>query len=125
MELGHRLQASEQRYQRQPDRERPLLGPDAGYTPELSAKLGIPGTLRLLSFYDFGTGFNSHLGGGTTPSNINVASIGVGARYTAGKDFNVRADLARLTIPGRTSTIDPPSVRRGDWRAHISAVLGF
>ena len=95
------------------------------YTPELSAKLGIPGTLRLLSFYDFGTGFNSHLGGGTTPSNINVASIGVGARYTAGKDFNVRADLARVTIPGRTSTIDPPSVRRGDWRAHISAVLGF
>lgn len=95
------------------------------YTPELSAKIGIPGTLRLLSFYDFGTGYNSHLGGGTTPATVNVASIGVGARYTAGKDFNVRADLARVTIPGRTSTIDPPSVRRGDWRAHISAVLGF
>ncbi|RXZ36164.1 ShlB/FhaC/HecB family hemolysin secretion/activation protein [Oxalobacteraceae bacterium CAVE-383] len=95
------------------------------YTPELAARLGIPGTLRLLSFYDYGAGFNSHLGGGTTPSNINVASVGVGARLSAGKDFNVRADVARVTIPGRTSTIDPPTVRRGDWRAHISAVLGF
>jgi hemolysin activation/secretion protein len=95
------------------------------YTPELAAKIGIPGTLRLLSFYDFGAGYNSHLGGGTTPATINVASIGVGARYSAGKDFNVRADLARVTIPGRTSTVDPSSVRRGEWRAHISAILGF
>jgi hemolysin activation/secretion protein len=95
------------------------------YTPELAAKMHIPGNLRLLSFYDFATGYNSHINGGTTPGTVNVASMGIGARYSFGTDFNVRADLARVMIAGETVTGQPPAVRRGDWRAHISAVLGF
>jgi hemolysin activation/secretion protein len=97
------------------------------YTPELAAKIHIPGTLRLLTFYDFGAGYNSHIGGGTTPGTVDVASLGIGARYSSSKDFNLRADLARVMIAGRTSTAptDTFSVRRGDWQASISAVLGF
>ena len=90
------------------------------YTPELAERLSLPGNLRLLSFYDLGRGYNSNIGAGATPAMVTVASIGAGARYAAGKDFNVRADLARVMNPG-TAAVE----RRGDWHAHISAVLGF
>jgi hemolysin activation/secretion protein len=90
------------------------------YTPELADKLHTPGNLRLLAFYDIGSGYNSHLGGGATPAVVNVASLGLGARYQAGKDFNVRADMARVQNAGPAA-----NAQRGNWRAHISAVLGF
>jgi hemolysin activation/secretion protein len=90
------------------------------YTPELAARLGIPGNLRMLGFYDIATGYNSHLGGGVTPAVVNVASIGFGGRYGIGKDFNVRADMAKIINTGNAA-----NEQRGNWRAHISAVLGF
>jgi hemolysin activation/secretion protein len=95
------------------------------YTPELADKMHLPGNLRLLAFYDVGSGYNSHLGTShlgdiPTPAVVNVASLGLGARYQAGKDFNVRADLARVQNAGTAANAE-----RGNWRAHISAVLGF
>ena len=91
------------------------------YTPELAGLAHVPGNLRLLTFYDIGTGFNSHLGnGGGTPATVTVASLGIGARYSAGKDFNLRADMARISDAGTAA-----NAQRGNWRAHISAVLGF
>ncbi|MDB5992330.1 MAG: hemin-binding protein [Herbaspirillum sp.] len=97
-----------------------VIGNAEMYTPELAAKTHLPGNLRLLAFYDIGTGFNSHLGGGATPAVVNVASAGFGARYQAGKDFNLRADMARVQDAGTAA-----NEQRGNWRAHISAVLGF
>jgi hemolysin activation/secretion protein len=90
------------------------------YTPELAERMGLPGNLRLLSFYDLGRGYNSNTGAGAPPAMVTVASIGAGMRYAAGKDFNVRADLARVLNPGSAAV-----ERRGDWHAHINAVLGF
>jgi hemolysin activation/secretion protein len=90
------------------------------YTPELAQRAGLPGNLRLLSFYDLGRGYNSHIGTGATPAVVTVASIGAGLRYAAGKDFNVRVDLARVINPGTAALVSS-----GDWRAHVSAVLGF
>jgi hemolysin activation/secretion protein len=89
-------------------------------TPELADKMHLPGNLRLLAFYDAGSGYNSHLGDGATPAVVNVASAGVGARYQAGKDFTLRADMARVQDAGTAVNAE-----RGNWRAHISAVLGF
>ncbi|MDB5774094.1 MAG: hemin-binding protein [Herbaspirillum sp.] len=89
------------------------------YTPELAARTHMAGHLRLLGFYDLGRGYNSHLGASLIPAMVTVASTGIGIRYGAGKDFNVRADVARVLNPGTANA------QRGDWRAHISAILGF
>jgi len=86
------------------------------YTPELLSK----GSLRLLAFYDLGRGFNNDVGGGSLVNSVTVSSIGFGARYTFSRDFNVKLDVARVSVPGTSST-----EKRGDLNAHVSATLGF
>ncbi len=86
------------------------------YTPELASK----GNLRLLAFFDIGRGYNSKVGNSGIPSSMTVSSIGIGARYTMGRDFNVRLDLARVENAGTSLTES-----RGDLNAHLSATLGF
>jgi len=86
------------------------------YTPELVSK----GNLRLLGFYDIGRGYNNHVGvSGILPS-MTVSSVGVGARYALGRDFNVKLDIARVGASGNSLT-----EKRGDINAHVSALLGF
>ncbi|WP_173830617.1 ShlB/FhaC/HecB family hemolysin secretion/activation protein [Herminiimonas arsenitoxidans] len=86
------------------------------YTPELLSK----GNLRLLAFYDIGRGYNNKVGSTGIPSSMTVASIGVGARYVLGRDFNLRLDVARVQNAGTAITES-----RGDVNAHLSATLGF
>ncbi|EJM96069.1 hemolysin activation/secretion protein [Herbaspirillum sp. YR522] len=90
------------------------------YTPDLLAKSEVKGSLRLLGFIDAGRGFNNNTGGSTLASTVSVASIGLGARYALGRDFNLRLDVARVQLNGGAST-----EKRGDLNAHLSAVLGF
>lgn len=86
------------------------------YTPELVSQ----GNLRLLAFYDIGRGYNSNVGSSGIPSSMTVASIGFGARYALGRDFNLKLDVARVAIAGTSLT-----EKRGDLNAHVSANLGF
>ena len=65
------------------------------YTPELGARLGLP-------------------------DSTNVASAGVGTRYSLSRDFSVRLDVARVLESGSSFT-----EKRGDWRAHLSATFAF
>lgn len=90
------------------------------YTPELAGQLHLPGNLRLLAFYDAGHGYNRGIGSTTTPSHVSVSSAGFGARYALGKDFDLRADVARVNNPG-TSTTET----RGVWKAHVAIVVGI
>lgn len=91
------------------------------YTPDLLAKSEARGSLRLLGFIDGGRGFNNNaVSGGTVASTVTVASIGLGARYALGRDFNLRLDVARVQLGGGSAT-----EKRGDLNAHLSAVLGF
>ena len=90
------------------------------YTPDLLAKSEIKGSLRLLGFIDAGRGFNNNTDGNALASTLSVASIGFGARYALGRDFNLRLDVARVQLNGGAST-----EKRGDLNAHLSAVLGF
>lgn len=93
------------------------------YTPDLASKLGMPGSLRLLAFYDIGRGYNRNVGNtanSTIPSHVSVASGGFGARYSIGRDVDVRADVARVNNPG-TSTTES----RGVWKAHVAIVVGI
>ncbi|WP_237772378.1 ShlB/FhaC/HecB family hemolysin secretion/activation protein [Herbaspirillum robiniae] len=90
------------------------------YTPELLGKSELKGNLRLLAFYDIGRGYNNKTAGSALAPNMTVASIGFGARYTLGRDFNLRLDVARVSIAGTSQTEN-----RGDLNAHLSATLGF
>ena len=89
------------------------------YTPDLAPAFGNSGNLRLLGFYDFGHGsFNK------TPPGLyeqeNVASVGVGLRYSLGRSVSFRADLARVIDGGPTDTADS-----GELRGHVGVVIGF
>ncbi|MFM9925751.1 ShlB/FhaC/HecB family hemolysin secretion/activation protein [Variovorax sp. H27-G14] len=93
------------------------------YTPELAGPAGLaglPGQLRLLAFYDAGYGANKRTAGTLVPSHVTVASMGVGARYAWGRNFNLRLDIARVNDAGNAFT-----EKRGDWRAHLSAMVAF
>jgi hemolysin activation/secretion protein len=90
------------------------------YTPELANKDGLPGNLRLLAFYDIGRGYNNKTAGSSFFSSTTVSSAGVGARYTMGRTFSIKLDIARVSLPGASTTEN-----RGDWNAHLSATLGF
>ncbi len=90
------------------------------YTPELASKFRVPGNLRLLAFYDLGRGYNRGIGASATPSHVSVASAGFGVRYSISKDFDLRADVARVNNPG-TSTTET----HGVWKAHVAIVVGI
>ncbi|WP_332746125.1 ShlB/FhaC/HecB family hemolysin secretion/activation protein [Hydrogenophaga sp.] len=90
------------------------------YTPELGPRTGLPGQLRALVFVDAGYGSNRKTSGTYLPSHTHVASTGMGARYGMSRDFSVRLDVARVLDSGSSFT-----EKRGDWRAHLSAMLAF
>jgi len=90
------------------------------YTPELAPRIGLPGNLRGLVFVDAGYGANRKAAGTYLPNHTNVASTGVGTRYTWSRDFSLRLDVARVFESGTSFT-----EKRGDWRAHLSAMLAF
>jgi hemolysin activation/secretion protein len=89
------------------------------YTPELAGSLGVPGNLRALFYYDAGHGRNRQPGA-SVPNTVDVASVGAGLRYSAGKNLSARLDLAQVRNAGSS-----PDEQRGDWRAHVSMMLGF
>ena len=63
------------------------------YTPELAASMGLPGSFKLLGFYDSAQGFNVAT---TINQHVAIASAGVGLRYILKKDLSVRFDVARV-----------------------------
>ena len=91
------------------------------YTPELGKATGARGSLRALAFYDVGRGYNRNVPAGSlTPASVSIASVGAGVRYTLGKDFSLRFDLAQVVDAGPAGTKE-----RGDWRGHFSMMAGF
>lgn len=91
------------------------------YTPDLLAKSEARGNLRLLGFVDAARGANNNVtAASTVPSTLTLASFGAGLRYTLGRDFNLRLDVARVLLNGHSVT-----EQRGDLNAHLSAILGF
>lgn len=90
------------------------------YTPELGKQAGLSGNLRALAFYDFGRGFNNNTADTSVPRAVGIASAGVGLRYSVGKNFSLRFDLAQVIDAG------PPNTKeRGDWRGHLNVMVGF
>jgi hemolysin activation/secretion protein len=89
-------------------------------TPELGPRTGLPGRLRGMVFVDAGYGANRKTAGTYLPGHTEVASAGVGARYSMSRDFNLSLDVARVLDAGGSFT-----EKRGDWRAHLSAMLAF
>ena len=89
------------------------------YTPDLAARNGVPGSLRLLGFYDFGQGSFNKIPPGLYRST-DVASAGLGLRYTLDRRASARADFARVLDGGSSDVAEA-----GDWRGHVSIVIGF
>ncbi|MBE0612373.1 MAG: ShlB/FhaC/HecB family hemolysin secretion/activation protein [Burkholderiales bacterium] len=91
------------------------------YTPEFVKANSVPGSLRALVFVDFAHGYNHNSPAASlTPTNVGVASAGAGLRYSLGKDFSLRFDLARVLDAGPAGTKES-----GDWRGHLNVMVAF
>lgn len=85
------------------------------YTPELCGKVMAGQQCRLLAFYDFGSLHrNSPLVGEIATENI--ASTGVGARWSIGRDMSLQADYGYV-LQGT------PTRESGNWKLHMR--LGY
>ena len=95
------------------------------YTPEYAEKFGLGGSLKGIVFYDWASGHN-FAATATGFARANVASAGVGLRYSLKKDISARFDLARVMeghqpTPGNSAEAAKP----GDIRGHFSLAIGF
>lgn len=95
------------------------------YSPEYAGKLSIPGSLKAVVFYDWGSGQNLKT---ATISRTNIASAGVGFRYSFDKDISAKLDVARV-LEGHAINSDPDTggvaAKPGDIRGHFSITYGF
>lgn len=85
------------------------------YTPDLASRLNLKGSsFRLLGFIDSAEGWDERLEGDPA-KRTSVGSIGVGFRYTHGKNVMANFDWARVVGTSANS-------KTGDMRGHISLV---
>lgn len=94
------------------------------YTPDYAGTMGLDGSLKGLVFYDWASG-NNLAALATGFARANVASAGVGLRYSLKKDISARLDVARVMeghqpVPGAAEAAKP-----GDIRGHFSVAIGF
>lgn len=92
------------------------------YTPDWAQRVGIPGNLRGLMFYDMARGKNIGVQNFTpaAPNNLGIASAGLGLRYNFKKAFNLRADIADVTKAGPEGTEN-----KGDTYGHLNLSFSF
>ena len=110
----------------------PLLAADAGKA--------LPGSLRLLTFYDFAyswnrpkdnqswttqTGAPSVTGITAVNERIALASIGLGLRYALGKDISAKFDWARILESAPASRLAATTPVDDKWRVHFALSVGF
>ena len=89
------------------------------YTPDVAAKIRVPGILRLLAFADVAKGFNRNVAGSVVRDSVTVSSLGAGIRYSYNRNVVLRLDLARIMKAGTSATES-----NGDWRTQLSLVIG-
>lgn len=88
------------------------------YTPELAGGM-ITGSLRLLAFYDFGSGSFNKVPPGLTAKDT-VSSAGLGVRYNLDRQASLRFDTAHVINGGPEGT-----AQAGSWRGHVNFSMGF
>ena len=98
------------------------------YTPELAPYLKMKeGSLRFLGFVDNAGGWNKPLPG-ELGNHTTLASVGVGFRYSSGKNLAVKFDLAKVACgdtDGVTCTASNVESRTGDMRGQISVLANW
>ena len=94
------------------------------YTPDLAAKVGLPGArLKLLAFYDFGS-LNRNLLQPGEQTGLSVASVGLGLRLNIREKFNLHLDYAQVLHDGGKDA-GIPDGRRNSNTLHASAIVVF
>jgi hemolysin activation/secretion protein len=89
------------------------------YTPNLADKVGVPGALHGVLFYDMASGRN--VGANGTPFNkARLSSIGIGLRYSMSRDLSFSVDAADILDRG-PNDLD----RRNGWGGHFRLMVAF
>ena len=92
------------------------------YAPELAPFVGLPGSLRVLGFYDLANGSNLNQPFDQV-SSFGLSSAGLGARYSWRRDVSWRFDLAHVQHAPAISGGGPMADAK--WRAHFGLTVGF
>lgn len=94
------------------------------YSPDYAAKLGLSGSLKGIAFYDWASGHN-FVALATGFARTNVASAGIGFRYSLKKDISVRFDVARVLEGHQPTPGAAEAAKPGDIRGHFGLAFGF
>lgn len=94
------------------------------YSPEYAANLGIKGSLKGIAFYDWASGHN-FAALPTGFARANVASLGVGLRYSLKKDISARFDVAYVIEGHQPAPGLAEAAKPGDIRGHFGLAFGF
>ena len=92
------------------------------YTPEQAANFNLTGSLKGLAFIDWGSGHNL---AANSFARTNVASVGIGLRYSLKKDISARFDIARVLEGHQPSPGTADAAKPGDIRGHFGLAIGF
>ncbi|MDP2752309.1 MAG: ShlB/FhaC/HecB family hemolysin secretion/activation protein [Rhodocyclaceae bacterium] len=103
--------------EREVSRDTGILATVEATTPELAGQVGLPGSFKLLAFFDTATGRN-HLLAGETHASGSLSAAGLGLRYSLAKDIAFKFDLARVLKPNG-------SRKEGEWLQHMNLMLAF
>jgi hemolysin activation/secretion protein len=98
-------------------RDRGYYGNLELYGPDWGSMLADNASVRLLAFYDFGSGTDINLAK-TGKARANIASTGLGLRLNVGRTLTLRGDIGRVVTPGGAQL-------RGDTRGHLSLNVAF
>ena len=98
------------------------------YAPNVAMRLGLPGNLRPLVFYDTSQGWNYQMpaGTGAGTQTVGVDSVGMGLRYDLKKDIVARFDLANVLHANAVALqAGAANTRDTEWRGHFNVTVGF
>ena len=98
-------------------RDRGYYGNLELYGPDWGSGLAQNASLRLLAFYDFGSGNDINLAN-TGRGRTNISSTGFGLRLNVGRTLTLRGDIGRVLTPGGAQA-------KGDTRGHFSLNVAF
>jgi hemolysin activation/secretion protein len=96
------------------------------YSPDYAGAMGIAGSFKFVGFLDWASGHNLRASGTLSHAvSSNIASVGLGFRYSLKKDVTAKLDVAHVLDNHQTAPGNLVDTKKGDFLGHLSVAVSF